>query len=66
MANFSPDLLEQGLASTRRELEAWHRDGVTPDEVDREKSNYIGTFRVSLALLGAGLLMVGWLARRGA
>jgi zinc protease len=49
VANFSPDLLGQGLASTRRELESWHRAGVTPEEVEREKSNYIGTFQVSLA-----------------
>ena len=52
VANFSPELLAQGLASTRRELEAWHRDGVTPEEVEREKSNYVGTFQVSLATTG--------------
>jgi zinc protease len=52
VANFSPALLEQGLASTRRELEAWYRDGVTAEEVEREKSNYVGTFRVSLATTG--------------
>lgn len=59
VANFSPDLLAQGLASTRRELEAWHRDGVTAEEVEREKSNYIGTFQVSLATTGgmAGALL---------
>lgn len=58
-ASFSPDLLAQGLASTRRELEAWHRDGVTPEEVEREKSNYVGTFQVSLATTGgmAGALL---------
>ncbi len=52
VANFSPALLDQGLASTRRELEAWYRDGVTAEEVEREKSNYVGTFRVSLATTG--------------
>ncbi len=59
VANFSPDLLAQGLASTRRELETWHRDGVTADEVEREKSNYVGTFQVSLATTGgmAGALL---------
>jgi len=58
-ASFSPELLAQGLASTRRELEAWHRDGVTADEVEREKSNYVGTFQVSLATTGgmAGALL---------
>lgn len=52
VGNFSPDLLDRGLASTRRQLELWHQDGVTPEEVEREKSNYIGTFKVSLATTG--------------
>lgn len=58
-ASFSPELLAQGLASTRRELELWHREGVTAGEVEREKSNYIGTFQVSLATTGgmAGALL---------
>ncbi len=52
VGSFSPDLLDRGLASTRRQLELWHQNGVTPEEVEREKSNYIGTFKVSLATTG--------------
>jgi zinc protease len=48
-ANFAPQLLENGMASTRRELEAWHAKGVTADELERVKTNLIGTFKVGLA-----------------
>lgn len=59
VANFAPELLAQGLSSTRRELDAWYRDGVSAEEVEREKSNYVGIFRVSLATTGgmAGALL---------
>jgi zinc protease len=46
--NFAPQLLEKGLASTKRELNAWYDQGVTSDELDRVKSNLIGTFKVGL------------------
>lgn len=48
-ATFAPDLLAQGLESTRRELKAWHENGVTADELERRKSNVIGSFKVNLA-----------------
>jgi zinc protease len=48
-ANFAPDLLEKGMASTKRELDAWHSQGVTAAELERVKSNLIGTFKVGLA-----------------
>jgi len=47
--NFAPDLLEKGLASTRRELKSWYEQGVTADEVARTKTNLAGSFQVSLA-----------------
>jgi zinc protease len=48
-ATFAPSLLKQGLASTRRELAHWHRDGITADELDYRKSALAGAHRVSLA-----------------
>ncbi len=48
-ANFAPQLLEKGLASTNRELNAWYSAGLTPAELERVKSNLIGTFKVGLA-----------------
>lgn len=49
IANFSPDLLEKGLASTRRELKSWYEQGVTAEEVERTKTNLAGQFQVGLA-----------------
>ncbi len=37
------------MASTKRELDAWHERGVTSAELERVKSNLIGTFKVGLA-----------------
>ncbi len=48
-ANFAPNLLEKGLASTRRELKAWYDQGVTATEVERTKTNLTGSFQVGLA-----------------
>ncbi len=45
---FAPALLEKGLASTRRELESWWKEGITADELDYRKSSMIGSFTVSL------------------
>jgi zinc protease len=47
-ATFAPALLEKGLASTRRELDSWWKDGVTPAELDYRKSAVVGQFTVSL------------------
>jgi zinc protease len=47
-ATFAPALLEKGLASTRRELLKWCKEGVTADEVNYRQSSLIGQFSVSL------------------
>lgn len=47
-ATFAPALLERGLASTRREITSWWKDGVTPAELDYRKSAIAGGFAVSL------------------
>jgi zinc protease len=48
-ANFAPDLLDKGMASTKRELDNWHANGVTAAELERVKTALIGTFKVGLA-----------------
>ena len=48
-ANFAPELLEKGMAATQRELDSWYEKGITEPELERVKSNLIGTFKVSLA-----------------
>jgi zinc protease len=48
-ANFAPQLLDKGMASTRRELESWYAQGITPAELERVKSYLVGSFKVGLA-----------------
>ena len=48
-ATFAPDLLEKGLASTKRHLAEWHDKGVTAEEVAQRKTNLVGEFKVGLA-----------------
>jgi len=47
-ATFAPTLLDQGLASTRREMDLWWKDGITPEELDYRKSAVAGQFAVEL------------------
>ncbi|MEO5722112.1 MAG: pitrilysin family protein [Chthoniobacterales bacterium] len=48
-ANFAPNLLDKGMESTQRQLDLWYKEGVTAAELERMKSNLIGTFKVGLA-----------------
>jgi zinc protease len=48
-ASFAPALLEKGIASTRRELQRWWKDGVTEDELTARKQGLIGSYRVGLS-----------------
>ena len=48
-ATFAPALLDKGIESTKRQLTSWYESGVTADEVERRKTNLIGTFEVGLA-----------------
>ena len=61
-ASFAPSLLEKGIASTRREVERWHAEGVTADELARAKTELAGTYQVGLGttsgLAGAILIML--------
>ena len=46
---FAPELLARGLASTRRELERFVRDGVTAEELATFKGTIIGSYKVALS-----------------
>ena len=48
-ANFAPELLDKGLASTRREVLAWRDKGITQAELERTKTEFTGTFKVGLS-----------------
>jgi zinc protease len=64
-ATFAPQLLDRGIASIQRELDSWHRDGLTAAQLAYRQSALIGHHRVSLATtegLAAALLST---VRRG-
>ncbi|MDB6094557.1 MAG: peptidase domain protein [Verrucomicrobia bacterium] len=48
-ATFAPNLLNQGIASTQRELKAWYDQGVSDRELAQRKTNLIGHYKVALA-----------------
>ena len=48
VANFAPQLLDKGVAATKRELETWCDKGVSAAELERVKSNIIGSYKVGL------------------
>jgi zinc protease len=48
-ASFAPALLEKGLASTRRELDQWWRNGVTDQELAARKQGLVGGYLVGLS-----------------
>ncbi len=47
-ATFSPALLEKGIASAKREISAWHKTGLTADELAYRKSAAAGQFAVEM------------------
>lgn len=48
-ANFAPNLLEKGMSSTQRELTSWYSAGITGAELERVKTDLIGSYKVGLA-----------------
>jgi zinc protease len=48
-ASFAPALLDKGIASTRRELERWWKDGVTDQELAARKQGLVGSYLVGLS-----------------
>jgi zinc protease len=59
-AAFAPALLDKGLASTQRQLDSWHAEGITDAELTRAKSELAGTYQVGLATSGgmAGTILL--------
>jgi zinc protease len=61
-ATFAPALLDKGLASTRRVVDAWRSNGVTDAELARAKKELAGSYQVGLSttsgLAGAILIML--------
>jgi zinc protease len=53
-ASFAPSLLQTGIASTRRELDRWWKDGVTDQELAARKQGLIGGYLVGMST-AAGL-----------
>jgi zinc protease len=51
-ATFAPALLDHGVASTRRVLETWWKDGVTEDELTARKQGIVGGYLVGLSTTG--------------
>jgi zinc protease len=51
-ASFAPALLAKGVASTRRELDTWWKDGVSEQELTARKQGLIGGYFVGLATTG--------------
>jgi zinc protease len=51
-ATFAPTLLDHGVASTRRVLEAWWQEGITEDELAARKQGLIGGYFVGLSTTG--------------
>jgi zinc protease len=51
-ASFAPALLDKGMASTRRELDRWWKDGVTDRELVERKQGLIGGYLVGLSTTG--------------
>jgi zinc protease len=51
-ASFAPALLDKGLASTRRELDRWWKDGITEQELAARKQGLVGGYLVGLSTTG--------------
>lgn len=51
-ASFAPALLAKGLASTRRELDKWWKDGITDQELAARKQGLVGGYLVGLSTTG--------------
>jgi zinc protease len=64
-ASFAPGLLSKGVASTRRELDKWWKDGVTEQELATRKQGITGGYFVGLSTTSglAGTILLN--AQRG-
>jgi zinc protease len=51
-AYFAPALLSKGIESTKRQLVAWHRDGLTAAELAHVKGDFVGSYKLGMATSG--------------
>jgi zinc protease len=51
-ASFAPNLVDKGVASTRRQLTEWYQNGITVAELEQRKTQLAGNYYVSLATTG--------------
>jgi len=51
-ADFAPELLEKGLASAKRQLVAWHAEGITEKELAHVKGDFVGSYKIGLSTTG--------------
>jgi len=51
-AQFAPALLDKGLASTKRQLTAWHESGITEAELKHVKGDFVGSYKIGLSTTG--------------
>lgn len=49
---FAPDLVDNGIASTLKQIKKWHDSGVSKEELDAKKTTINGLFKVSLDTTG--------------
>ena len=47
--NFAPEMLEKGIASTKRQLTEWYTKGITDAELAQRKTGLAGTYKVGLS-----------------
>jgi len=64
-STFAPSLLDAGLASIRRELDKWHRKGLTAGEFSYRQGVLIGRHRVGMATSGTLAAELLQTVRRG-
>jgi zinc protease len=59
-ATFAPTLLDQGIASTRKVLDAWWQDGISDTELAARKRGMVGSYAVGLSTTGglAGFILI--------
>ncbi|VWD53566.1 M16 family metallopeptidase [Burkholderia contaminans] len=57
-SSFAPPLLNKGVASTRRILDAWWKQGVTQTELDARKDGMIGRHQVAMETTGQMAAMI--------
>lgn len=64
-ATFAPNLLDQGMASTMREVQNWVENGITREELEAKKSTISGSAKVRLATTRGLANYIHDLAQRG-